>query len=259
MKLSITRSIGLAASVLTFGACSSSTTITVADGGSATGASQQQISDCKAGCDKMKFFNCNDANELAACYSDCGTATGNQIDVFVACAQNSICDPACRTNITPAPSGSSSDGGAASSGPGATPSSCTSACAKLVDCNVIPVGYQDTCVTKCQQSAYQFQIDCVNNNVCGDLQSRCGAGGGGGVSIDAGSFDAAGPDFTVIQCQTECDALLSRQCISAAQQSTCRGLCSSSTQDKRSTFDACAQTAADCTTALSCYTTFGGT
>src|SRR4051794_21379973 len=62
------------------------------------GASATQIDACKESCNKMKFFGCNSAEQQAACYQDCGSATPSQIELFTNCAGTSICDPACRTN-----------------------------------------------------------------------------------------------------------------------------------------------------------------
>src|SRR5437867_13062510 len=76
-------------------ACSSTTV------GTLGGASPEQVSSCKRSCDKMKFFDCNSAEEQAACYSDCDKATPAQVEVFTGCADNSICDTACRTTIQP--------------------------------------------------------------------------------------------------------------------------------------------------------------
>lgn len=103
-----------------------------------------QLTACQDACDKMKLFRCNSADEQARCYADCDGATESQIDLFVACAGNSVCDPACRTNIQPAPpdgepapggggGGSEGGGGDASGGPDGDVAlhECQTACDRL--------------------------------------------------------------------------------------------------------------------------------
>ena len=117
------------------------TSVTTGDGATpgGGGASGTQIASCKSSCDKMKFFGCNSAAEQARCYADCDGATGSQIDLFNGCAGSSICDPSCRTSITPPPaSGTTTTTG----GGGASAGSCTTACSKLVECSFVKVGDQ---------------------------------------------------------------------------------------------------------------------
>ncbi len=226
---------------------------------SGSGATTQQVSDCKAGCDKMKFFQCSSAADLASCYGNCDSAAPKAIEVFVACAQASICDPQCRTNIAPPPSAGSSGGSSSSGGTGASAASCSQACTKLsTTCSLIPVGAQQQCVDQCTKSGYQYQIDCVVNNQCADIKARCGATGGtssGGTSSGGTSGSSGTGDPGAAQCQQQCDFLLARSCINASQQSTCRAGCGTP-GSKRDTFIACAQSAGPCTTALGCFTTF---
>lgn len=146
--------------------------------GSSSGesASGAQVDACKRACDKMKFFQCNSAEEQARCYADCDKATPSQIELFNACAQNSICDPSCRTNIQPS----------GSKGTGATANSCASACDKLVTCSLIPIGAKSSCVDKCEKEGYQYQVDCAVNSACDKIESACG-GGTGGESGGGGS------------------------------------------------------------------------
>jgi hypothetical protein len=238
-------------------ACSSTTT----DAGSSPGtsgtttsggvaASAEQVDACKESCNKMKFFGCNSAEEQASCYDQCGKATPDQIQLFNACAGTSICDPACRTNITPKPA----PGAAAPTGGGATPSSCSTACDKLVSCSLVKVGDKSKCNEVCEKEAYQYQIDCINNTVCDKMQSACGGGGstGGGAGGGGGSADAA----SIGQCQSMCDQLLFMQCLDAAGQSACRTTCSASTTPKRDSFSSCvAASAGQCPAAKECYTT----
>lgn len=219
-------------------ACSSSTAADPGSSGSGgpngngtgTGASAQQVDSCKESCNKMKFFGCNSAEEQASCYDQCGKATSSQIELFTACAGTSICDPACRTNITPKPA----PGEPAPTGGGATPSSCATACDKLVSCSFVKVGDKPACVSACEKEAYQYQIDCINNNACDKMQNACGGGSSGG----GGNGDAV----SISQCQNACDQLLFTDCIDAGGQSACRAACSTATTAKRDTFSSCVTT-----------------
>jgi hypothetical protein len=239
-------------------ACSTTT-----DGGSSSGSSgssSQQIGSCKESCDKMKFFQCNTAEEQARCYGDCEKATSSQIELFNACAQNSVCDPSCRTNIQAA--------GGTTSGGGASSDSCTTACDKLVSCNLIKVGDKTECLAICQKDAYQYQIDCVNATECSKLTTACGSigeGGGEGTSSSGGSSGtttssggSSGSDsFDIMRCQTACDSLQFFDCLDATEQSACRALCSSAAAAKRDTFTSCANGAgSDCTNGQDCYSVF---
>lgn len=209
----------------------------------------------------MKFFQCNSAEEQARCYADCEKATPSQIEVFNACAQNSICDPSCRTNIQPA-------GGTAGGG-GASSSSCTTACDKLVSCSAIKVGDKPACLEICQKEAYQYQIDCVNATECSKLEATCGSlnetGGGGETSSSGGSSgtttssggSSGSDDFDIMRCQTACDSLQFFDCLDASEQSACRSLCSTAAAAKRDTFTSCANGAgSECTKGQDCYSVF---
>ena len=249
-------------------ACTVTSTTTPGSGPGGGGATAGQISGCKQSCDKMKFFGCSSAEGQAACYSDCDQATPSQIQVFTGCADNSVCDPACRTNITPKPSGSSGSSGGSGGGGGATASSCGTACDKLVSCSLIRVGDKSACLTECQKSAYQYQIDCVNNVACDKVASACGStttGGcgssgttsGGTSGTTSGGFDASNDQFDIQACQTACDNLNFFSCLSATEHSACRALCASSTTAKRDTFKSCANGAGgDCPKGQACYATF---
>jgi hypothetical protein len=220
--------------------------------------SAADVDRCKhSGCDKMKFFGCNSADEQAACYADCDKATPSQIDLFASCAENSVCDPACRTNIVPKPSGSSS--GSAGTGPtggtGATPSSCGTACDKLASCSFIPLGAKDQCVTECQKSAYQYQIDCVNSNACDKMKAACGdpTGGTSSGGTSSGGIDA-GNDFAIEECQSACDKLSFFSCLDAATHQACRDKCATAAANKRDGFTSCVNTSgSDCTRGRDCY------
>jgi hypothetical protein len=232
-----------AAAVSTF-ACSSKSS------SNANGATDLEVSQCHSGCDQAKFFNCSDANSLSICYDDCGTAAPSAIDKFNACSQDSICDPTCRGLIDPPAKSSSSGGG------GVGASDCNTACNKLItQCNFAPVGELNDCISQCQSQGYQYQIDCVNNNQCSDIQARCGSStSGGGGTIDSGISTDPG----VFECQGNCSSLHSQTCLTATELSTCNSDCSSITGAARSSFNTCVETAngADCTAGYDCYTTF---
>lgn len=274
-------SLAVAASALAF-ACSSTTAAAPGSSGGASGgtsagggASTQQIDSCKEGCNKMKFFGCNSAEEQATCYDQCGKAAPNQIELFTACAQTSICDPACRTNITPKPAA----GAPARTGGGGTPSSCTTACSKLATCSFIKVGDKDACAGACEKQAYQYQIDCINNTACDKMQMACGGGmstggsssssGSSGTSGTSGSSSSSGSSGTsgsspadlvsISRCQSTCDQLLFQMCFDTSAQSACRTTCSASTTTtaKRDMFSSCVNASTgECPGSNACYATF---
>jgi hypothetical protein len=262
------RSFGAGAIALVCLACSVTSTTSNPGGSSSGSASAADVDRCKhSGCDKMKFFGCSSADEQAACYADCDKATSSQIDLFASCAENSVCDPACRTNIVPKPSGGSSSGsagGGPTGGTGATASSCGTACDKLISCSFIPLGAKDQCVTECQKSAYQYQIDCVNSNACDKMKAACGdpTGGSSGGTSSGGTSTSGGPPdagdtFAIQQCQSACDNLNFFSCIDAATHSTCRDTCTSAAASKRDTFTSCVNTSGgDCTKGQDCYAQF---
>jgi hypothetical protein len=277
-SLSRTVALAIAAVVVASAfACSSTTTTNGASSGSSTGATADQLNRCHGGCDKMKFFECTSAAELSKCYSDCDSAPPKSIDVFIACAENSVCDPACRTNITPAPSTSSSGASGTaggSGGGGVSAASCQTACTKIITtCSLAPVGQMQACVDACTKNGFQYQIDCVVNNQCGDIISRCGGtttGGSSGTTSGGTSGTASGgtsgsstsgssgtTDPGLFTCQSNCDFMFQRSCITAAEQSTCRAKCASDTSAKRDTFNSCAN-APDCAAAHDCFTVYTG-
>jgi hypothetical protein len=118
----------------------------------------------------------------------------------------------------------------------------------------VKVGDKAKCNDVCEKEAYQYQIDCINNNACDKMQSACGGAGGGtsGGTSGGGSADAV----SISQCQSTCDQLMFMQCLDPAGQSACRATCSASTTPKRDTFVTCVGTSAgECSAANECYTT----
>jgi hypothetical protein len=219
--------------------------------GESSGTTAQQKTDCKSSCDKMKFFGCNSADEQARCYGDCDKASASQIDLFTACATNSICDPQCRTTIQP-----KADPNVPVVGTGATPSSCTTACDKLVQCSLIRVGDKTECLNRCEKYAFQYQIDCANSTACDKIKSACGDPSTVGTSSSSTSGDDGGTS-AIADCKSNCDTLNFFSCIDATAHSACRTLCTTAEASKRETFSACVKTAApSCPKGLPCYTIF---
>lgn len=220
---------------------------------SSGGASVEQVTQCKRSCDKMKFFDCNSADEQARCYGDCDKASASQVQVFVGCASNSICDPACRTNITPADQ--------PKTGTGASGATCATACEKLVSCSFLPLGKQDACLSQCARVGYQYQIDCVNKSACGEISSKCGGigetSGPGTTGEPPSGLDAGLSAFDIEECQSTCDSLNFWECVTAAEHASCRALCTKASSSQRSTFSGCVTSSgSDCGRLGDCYDAF---
>src|SRR5687767_690071 len=214
--------------VLAIGACTIENSSTPGTGNNSSpgsgGATTAQIDRCKQGCDKMKFFDCSSAEEQAACYSDCNAATPSQIEIFTACAENSICDPACRTKVQPQEK-------ASAGGSGATASSCATACDKLISCSFLPLGAKAECNSQCSTKGYQYQIDCVTKTACAEIEKKCGgaineSGGSGGGESSSGSSGSSGSnEFEITTCQSQCDSINFFECATTAEHSACRDKC----------------------------------
>lgn len=236
-------------SLVVIAGCSVTTNAADGDGTSAGGATPAQTGNCKRGCDKMKFFDCSSAGEQAKCYADCDSATPQQIEVFTACAENSICDPECRTSIVPKEKASEGGGGASAS-------SCSAACDKLISCSFIPLGAKAECTSRCETEGYQYQIDCLNKTACGEIESKCG-----GVSSESGSGELpdlpdGGPD-PVAECRDECDSINFFDCAPVEAHSQCRSRCSSATATAREDFVSCSSSSGvDCEKKAGCLDAF---
>lgn len=238
-------------------ACSSTSADDDDDSNGSANASAGEISRCKQGCDKMKFFDCSSAAELSGCYEDCDSADAKRIETFTACAENSICDPECRTSIKPPPA----KGEPAPKGEGASAESCESACGKLAECSFIKVGDTEECEALCKKEAYQFQIDCVVAQECSKIEKTCGGGelvseeGGnnGNGSSGGETVDTAG----IAQCKNACDLAQVSECFDAAKQSDCREKCDGDDKASRDTFNSCMLTAgSECADNDACYDEF---
>lgn len=236
---------------LFLGGCSSTTSAGPGSSGQngpsgSGGATAAETDRCKQSCDKMKFFDCSSAEEQARCYADCDKATSSQIQVFTGCAENSVCDPECRTTIQPKEA-------AGTGGGGASASSCATACDKLVSCSKIPVGAKAECNSQCAAKGYQYQIDCVNKTACEKLESTCGGGESSGGSIgvvDAGVDPAS-------ECLAECDSINFFMCAPVAAHASCRDKCASATASARDTFSSCSRSSGgDCERKSACLDAF---
>ncbi|MBX3261157.1 MAG: hypothetical protein KF782_15845 [Labilithrix sp.] len=205
-------------------------TVTSSEPGS--GAPAAETGRCKNACDKMKFFKCSSAAAQAACYADCDSASASQIEVFIGCAESSICDPACRTSIQPEERGQAGGGGASAA-------TCETACDKLVSCSLIPVGAKAQCNAECSTKGYQYQIDCVNNTACGEIVSTCG-GESSGVVVDEDDDDDDEAD-RIAACFDECDSINFFDCAPVELHGECRDRCTSASATKREAFTSCSK------------------
>lgn len=219
---------------LVIGGCTVTSEEPGADNAGGGGASTVQTGRCKQACDKMKFFKCSSASEQAACYADCDGATPAQIDVFTGCAENSICDPECRTSIQPAEKAQAGGGGASAA-------TCETACDKLVSCSLIPVGAKAQCNSECSTKGYQYQIDCVNNTACAELVSTCG-GESSSSEVGPGDGDDEGPGGdAVAACFEECDSINFFDCAPTELHGECRAKCTSASATAREAFTSCSK------------------
>ena len=224
-------------------------------GSGSGGASTAETGRCKQACDKMKFFKCSSANEQAACYADCDGATPAQIDVFTGCAENSICDPECRTSIQPA---EKQQGG----GGGASAATCATACDKLVSCSLIPVGAKAECNSRCSTEGYQYQIDCVNNTECGEIVSTCGGASsssedGAGDDGDDDDDDDGSSSGSTAACLVQCDQINTFECAPVELHSACRDRCTSASAKERDDFTSCSQSSGvNCNSKAGCLDLF---
>jgi hypothetical protein len=219
-------------------------------GSAGSAASADDIVRCKSSCDKMKFFECNSADEQARCYADCNAATPDEIQVFTGCAENSICDPQCRTTIQPKDTTKTGGGGA-------NAATCTTACDKLVSCNLIPVGAKAQCNSECTQNGYQYQIDCMNSTACASIVSTCGGSTGSTPPVSVGVDPGTTGDDPVKACLDECDQINFFDCATVAAYSDCRKECSGAAAAKRDTFTSCSKSSgAQCDRKEACLDEF---
>lgn len=246
------------------------------DGGSGTGASEGGASAddqqrCKSACNQLKFFDCNDAADHAACFLSCESAPASAIEVFVACVEADICDPQCAANLEGQAGGEGGgegeggEGGEGSEGGNPT-SSCPDACAEYVAAGCFPdVDCASACasLTELEQAFVGY---CVDRRMGCELPEECAdalpGGDEGSISEEegtpeggeiTGAGEVGGPD-PVVECQDACDTMEFFDCIDAAQHADCRELCTTASTDAIATFTACASGCQD----DSCYQVLAG-
>lgn len=200
--------------------------IEVGDGGlQGGGAGDAEVRSCKDACGQLKFFDCADAADHSACFGACEEASSSDIEVFVSCVRNDICDPACVDSLvqsSPPPSG---EGGGEGGVEGSDPDACVSACQDyLADGCMEPVDCSAACAAL-PADERSFLVYCESRRSGCELPSEC-----------AGELE---PDPTA-ECRAACDSLQFFDCIDAEQHASCRSLCASVDEDARATFTACA-------------------
>lgn len=232
-------------------ACSSSATES-SGSESPEGASNVSSLDrerCKAGCDRMKFFECSDADEHASCYADCNAAAKDQIEVFIGCAEASACDPKCRGAVAKP----------AAKAPGADPGLCGEACAKAASCGFIPQAGTAECTKLCTDEGYGYQVACIVKAPCSKVREQCGIGsededvttstdgGGRGTDVEARA--------EIFECENACDRVHQEGCIDAGALASCRAKCKTATET-RASFAACTRGARACDRLADCLSAF---
>lgn len=226
-------------SVLGFSGLVGMSCATVADDDGASGsdsssASAQEVADCKDACTQLKFFDCNDASDHAACFAACGNADPSQIELFVACVRADVCDPACSTDLVGSAGGG--EGGQTDGG------SCVEACdAVMTECSDDPVDCAILCgalspadkafIVYCESE----RNGCVFPDECVD-------------EIDSGGSEGS-------ECLEACDSMRFFECLSAEQHADCRSLCETVDDSARDTFVGCASAVCDDS---SCYDVMAG-
>jgi hypothetical protein len=230
------------------------------DGG---GASAEDQSRCKDSCNQLKFFNCNDAADHAACFLACESAPESAIEVFIACVETDICDAECAADLVGEAHGSEGEGeGGGSEGGGeeggSEPTSCTEACAEFVGAGCVPpvdcAGFCSS-LSEFEQTFVGYCVDrrdgCELPEECADALAGNEGGGaeeggqveeGGGGEVgggEVGGGEVGGLD-PIEQCQGTCDDMQFFSCIDASQHSSCRELCTTASTERIDTFVGCA-------------------
>jgi hypothetical protein len=225
------------------------------DAGSGSAPSQQDQSRCKDSCNQLKFFDCNDAADHAACFEACEHAPASAIDVFVACVQADICDPECAADLEQQ-AGPAEGGGEDSSG--GSSGTCADACSEFIAAGCF--GAVD-CAAVCSSLSeleQGFVVYCVDRRMGCNLPDECadalpGEGGGQSETTGGGGGGGTGPD-PIEQCQSTCDDMKFFGCIDETQHADCRDLCTTASMDSIDTFVACAFGCQD----DACYQVFAG-
>jgi hypothetical protein len=231
---------------------------TAGGGGGASSAEQDQ---CKDSCNQLKFFDCNDAADHAACFVACENASSSQIELFVSCVQADICDPECATDLigaAPPPSGEAGGEGEGEGGGGGG-TTCFDACVFFIaDGCAPPIDCAVECalLSELEQSFVTYCLDrrdgCSLPEECTDLfggevggESDGGEVGGGEVGGGEVGGGEVGGSGSVEACLDACDEMLFFACIEPAQQAICRDTCETASEQSIGTFLGCAPTCDD--------------
>jgi hypothetical protein len=219
-------------------------------------ATEQEIADCKQSCDKLKFFDCNDSLDQAACYQDCGGASSSQIELFVACVSNDTCDPTCSTHIVPPPDDTtsggssdscSSDGCASGDPPG---DGCVEACDTLQFFDCIDASTFTTCTGLCTSAdatKKETFVSCVGSASVGECQA---------VDCYYQFDENAEPSPTPQQladCKKSCEDMAFFDCISGADAASCAAACDTLSKAEIEAFLICTSSPTDCTSNVECF------
>jgi hypothetical protein len=209
-------------------------------------ASSDQVRECKDSCEKLKFFDCNDSQDLANCFQACEAAGAPQIELFVACVDNDICDPSCSLNAQALPdepdvvSGGGTSGsvtGGDSKNPRSTDmeSLCLDACDDMKFFRCVDTQTHNDCRTDCRNSSDAIQEDfvaCVENGVCQDGSCY------GVLNPEANTADVLG-------CQATCDRMTFFDCLDSVDHSNCRAACEIAESAAVEAFKACGVSVCD--------------
>lgn len=228
------------------------------------GAPAADQAECKEACNKLKFFDCNDAADHAACFLACESAPASGIELFVACVENDTCDPECAVDLEGQAGGEGGGGeeeGGGGGEEGGTPtSSCPDACNEYVAAGCVP---PVDCAGFCSSLSgfeQEFVGYCVDRRDGCTLPAECEdalEGGEGGVSEEGGVGEGVGEvggDDPIMACQGACDDMQFFDCIDEAQHASCRELCTTAATDDIDTFVSCSFGCQD----DACWTVFEG-
>ncbi len=209
---------------------------------------ENTVSDCKDSCDKLKFFDCADAQTHAACFTSCESASASAREKFVACVDNDICDPECLANLNDAAAGGSETGPSQSTEGGVVggTTTCFDACSDFAADGCAP-GID--CSSQCgmlSDAQQQQAIACLDARDGCELPPECGSY----FEVTEETTGAAdsttgGPGGNVLQCESACDTALFNECIDALQQSMCHSVCQTASQASIEIFDTCVLTCQD--------------
>lgn len=165
------------------------------DGGGDGPAPGVDQSRCKDACNKLKFFDCNDAADHAACFVSCENAPASAIEVFVACVEADTCDPECAANLhgDAPPAGEVTGGGGGGEEEGGSAASCPEACeAFIIDGCAPPVDCVQICasLTELEQAFVGYCLErrdgCTLPMECTELFEDLGSEEGGPIEEGGG-------------------------------------------------------------------------